>query len=254
MWSQQRKSQYLVIKDFVRVLQESITEQIQENLPDPLFLVKPSRICLHLLGQIFISEKQPGSHKSSAPPRVLKTLAGPTNQVFLTSSGPLLWHWTPLPWATGSWRASGRRGSFLCSPHHCQPEDRQNRTEQRINVGRLSPPLTSSEHKSAQLELPHLSGSCFHVLQLLKKKKKVWSNIWVIFGTSSCEQPHLPVALFQCQCCSLLFVILFSFFSKAQLINWSHLAVQCFYLCLCSQELRIDCAAGVVRKDITVST
>lgn len=212
MWSQQRKSQYLVIKDFVRVLQESITEQIQENLPDPLFLVKPSRICLHLLGQIFISEKQPGSHKSSAPPRVLKTLAGPINQVFLTSSGPLLWHWTPLPWATGSWRASGRRDSFLCSPHHCQPEERQNRTEQRINVGRLSPPLTSSEHKSAQLELPRLSGFCFHVLQLLKKKKKSGA----IFELSL-EHPPVSSHTFQwlfsnvnAVLCSLLFFFLSS--------------------------------------------
>lgn len=39
----------------------------------------------------------------------------------LTFSGQQLWHWTQLLWAKESWRASGKRGSFLCFHHHCQP-------------------------------------------------------------------------------------------------------------------------------------
>lgn len=66
--------------------------------------------------------------------------------------------------------------------------------------------------------------------------KDVQNNISVLSDTAP-ELPHLLMALVQCQCCSLLFIILFPFFSKPWLINWSHLPVQCFYLPVqCSRE------------------
>jgi len=55
--------------------------------------------------------------------QVYYILACQINQVFLTSSGQLLWHWTPLPSAKESWTAAEKKDSFLCFRHHCQPAE-----------------------------------------------------------------------------------------------------------------------------------
>lgn len=160
--------------------------------------------CLsQLLGQILISQNQPVSHKSSGqsfvPPRVLH-LSGPINQVFLTSSGPLLWHWTRLPSATGSWRASGRRGSFLCSHHHCQPAG-QNRAS--MNVGRAvsSAHLTATGTASVKHTLSTTEIATFVKFLLVMSSsclENVQSNISVICDTAraavSLAAEHPPLS------------------------------------------------------------